>query len=263
MMPARLISEHYPSFKDAGTFLDAPESWLGRISPFGRCPTSELALVIDDLRAGSQVLLQEGSLVHNAACVRAHAGVPFVAALKGIERETFAVRLIVPCPPVHPKVMAVFPEISSRSFAEHPHLFRSAPRDIPELRTLNPELQRHIKARSLSELPKAMPDMLCTYRPGDGEWSWETGDLVDCLDYAALFLAKHAVWVRTGADARASWIGSQASHNPIDMLNELDPDGECRCGRGRPYRICCRPLDEMFARVAAELRSIRPMRPAA
>lgn len=259
MKPARSIHEHYPSFEDAGPFFDAPESWLGRISPFGRCSASDLACVIDDLRAGCGVCLQEGGLLHDPGCHRDHAAVPFLSALTDLTRDTFALRLVVPMRPIHPKVIAIYPEISSAAFPEHPHLFRTAVRDNPELRRFNPKLHQRV---TFSELPKMMPDALCTYRPGDGEWSWDTGDLVDCLDFAALFVAKHAIWVRTGANDRALWIGPQASHEAVDMLQELDPDGECRCGGGRRYRDCHRGHDEAHAAVMAQITR-RVVRPAA
>src|SRR5258705_1185522 len=82
-----------------------------------------------------------------------------------------------------------------------------------------------------------MPDALCAYRPGDGEWSWRIGDLVLFLDFVAIYLAKHAVWVRTGADNGGLWIGPHASHAPRDLVAQLDPLGECRCGSGDRYRL--------------------------
>jgi hypothetical protein len=264
MKPTRSIADHYPMFGDAGSFLDAPDSWLGRIEPFGRCPESDLTLIVDDLRAGGGVLLQEGALLHDRHCDRDHSAVPFLDALAGIGRDAFVIRLIVWPRPVHPKVIAVYPEISSLTFPEHPHLFRNTPGpNLSELRSLSPELLRRIAGRHLAELPRMMPNALCAYRPGDGEWSWESGDLVDCLDYAALFLAKHAIWKRTAADRGGLWVGPQASHEPADMLNELDPNGECRCGRGRRYRDCCRPNDAFIASMKTQIAQCRPFRPAA
>jgi hypothetical protein len=90
----------------------------------------------------------------------------------------------------------------------------------------------------LPELPFKEPDALCTYRPGDGEWSWASSDLVAIADYASIFLAKHAVWQRTGGDHGGLWIGPQASHVAQDLVTELDPVGECRCGSGVRYARC-------------------------
>jgi hypothetical protein len=87
----------------------------------------------------------------------------------------------------------------------------------------------------------------CVHRPGDGEWSWRTGDLVLFLDSVAIYLAKHIIWVRTGADEGGMWIGPQASHVPGDLVAELDPTGECRCGSGAPYRVCHLAVDQQRA----------------
>jgi hypothetical protein len=100
------------------------------------------------------------------------------------------------------------------------------------------------------ELPNLMPDALCAYRPGDGEWSWQGGDdLVKALDYVAIYLAKHLVWVRTGGNHGGRWIGPQASHAPHDLIAEINPAGECWCGSGTAYRDCHLPFDR--ARCAA------------
>jgi hypothetical protein len=118
-------------------------------------------------------------------------------------------------------------------FKNQPHLFRPEP------------------YAGMPEVTNLMPDALCAYRPGDGEWSWRTGDLVDFLDFVSIYLAKHSVWVRTGGDAGGLWIGPQASHAPRDLVRELDPDGECRCGRGTRYRDCHLQVDRALAAKSA------------
>jgi hypothetical protein len=67
--------------------------------------------------------------------------------------------------------------------------------------------------------------------------------------YVAIFLAKHLVWAQTGADAGGLWIGPQASHDPKDLIGELNPNGECRCGSGQRYSDCCQALDRHCAEV--------------
>jgi hypothetical protein len=216
--PTRRLSAYYPAFRSGGPFLDANESWLGPIRPFAACGQTDLPLLVDDLAHGARVLLKHGRLLHDPACRRRHGPIPYAEQLADVEAERFAVRLIVWPPPQHPKVVALYPEISARACPGHPHLFRG-------------------------DADRGMPDALCTYRPGDGEWSWQTGDLVLALDYAALFLAKHVIWCRTGGGNRGRWIGPQASHEPEDLVRELAADGECRCGKGLAYRACCLPLD--------------------
>lgn len=222
---ARSVRDYFPDFKSAGPFFDAPESWAGPIRPFALCGPADLPLVLGDLAHGAQVLLQQGSLLHDPGCPRHHGPVPYVHRMENAEQEVFSVRLIVWPPPRHPKVVALYPEISGRACPGHPHLFQ------------------HPQHPRLREFPAVMPDALCTYRPSDGEWSWRGSDLVLALDYAALYLAKHVVWQRTGGGGKGLWIGPQASHEPSDLIRELHPAAECRCGNGRRYGDCCLPMD--------------------
>jgi hypothetical protein len=219
------LRDYLREFRSAGPFLDAPESWTGHIRPFALCGPADLPRVVDDLADGAEVWLQRGSLLHDPGCRRHHRPVSYINRLEGVAEEAFAIRLIVWPPPTHPKVVTLYPEISGRACPGHPHLFQ------------------HPRLAGLPELPSVMPDALCTYRPGDGEWSWRDTNLGLLLDYAALYLAKHVVWRRTGGGNKGLWIGPQASHDPQDLVRELHPGGECRCGSGRRYGECCLPLD--------------------
>lgn len=229
--PARGLAEHYPAFKPAGAFLDAPASFIGTICPFALAADEDALAVIDDLGADETVLVQGGSLIHDPSCRRKHSSPTFASRLRGIQSDRFCIRVVVWPPPVHPKAVALYPEISSTAFKNQPHLFRAEP------------------YVGLPELANPMPDALCTYRPGDGEWSWQRDDLVTFLDFVAIYLAKHTVWVRSGGDAGGVWVGKHASHAPRDLIRELDPNGECRCGRGTRYRDCHLAVD--MARAAA------------
>jgi hypothetical protein len=233
--PTRLLPDYYPQFVRVGHPPGADEAWEGLIRPFeGRGP-DEIAAVLADLRAGSRVHVQAGTLIHDPECQREHKLPQYVEEkLSGAERDAFRVRIIVWPPPQHPKAVAIYPEISLRRFPHQPHMFQGA--------------------RALRELPFVPPDALCTYRPGDGEWSWRTPDLVTFAHYVTIYLAKHMVWERTGADATAIWIGPQASHASADLVAQLDPRGECRCGRGTRYADCCRPLDQYRAELEARIR---------
>jgi hypothetical protein len=229
--PARSLADHYPAFRPAGGFLDAPESWVGAIRPFALLADADVLTVVDDLAAGETVLVRSGSLLHDPSCRREHRRPTYAELLRGARAVSFSIRMIVWPPPAHPKAVAIYPEISSAVFKNQPHLFRPEPYvGMPEVRS-------------------PMPDAICTYRPGDGEWSWPTRDLVDFLDFVAIYLAKHAVWVRTGGDDGGLWIGPQASHAARDLVRELNPDGECRCGSGTRYRDCHLQFDR--ARAAA------------
>lgn len=221
----RAVEEYYPQLARVGSPPQALEAWQGIFRPFARCPKGEMVLVVNDLEVGAQVLVGGGSLRHDPKCPREHDPIAYSSRLAGIENETFAIRTIVPPAPRHPRAIAIFPEISAARFPKHPHLFRNLP------------------PAGLPEFPGCDPDALCPYRPGDGEWSCTSGDLVLFFDYVAIYLAKHAIWVRTGADRDGNWIGPQASHEPTHLVAELDPKGECRCGSGNQYGKCCRPFD--------------------
>jgi hypothetical protein len=249
--PARAISEYYPQFVRVGPPPLAVEAWQGVIRPFAECDQNELLLLLDDLAAGAQVLVGGGCLHHDPNCPRVHSSIGFADQVANVRSEAFAIRLVVPPAPRHPRAIAIYPEISAARFPKHPHLFRGGPRP------------------GLPELSCSVEDALCVCRPGDGEWSWRNGDLVLLLDFTAIYLAKHVVWEKTGADRGGLWIGPHASHRPEDLIEELDPFGECRCGSGERYARCCRPIDmqraEMNRLVAAFVRGLysKPRRPAA
>ena len=228
--PVRVVSEFYPQFKRIGPPPDGTEAWEGVVQPLAGCGASDLALLLDDLHAGAAVLASAGRLEHDPACRREHKMPSYLSQLRGINEESFAIRVVVWPAPRHPKAFALYPEISAARFPHHPHLFR------------------HREPPGVGE---RLPDALCTYRPGDGEWSWASADLVTFLDYVAIYLAKHVVWTRTGANERAVWIGPHASHLKQDVIQELNHAGECHCGSGRRYSDCCLPEDRIQAAISA------------
>ena len=115
--------------------------------------------------------------------------------LGDICRPSFCIKVIVSLRPFTRKPSRYFPKFRRRCFpTSHTYSGRSRVRVFPEL-------------------PNLMPDAFCTYRPGDGEWSWRIGDLVLFLDFVAIYLAKHAVWVRTSTPTGIfDW--TRASHAP-------------------------------------------------
>jgi hypothetical protein len=231
------LRDYAHTFRSAGPFLDAPESWSGIVRPFARADADVLPLILDDLAAGSEVWMDRGALLHSGNCARAHRPVAYMDRLGRVTDSTFSLRVIAWPAPMHPKVISLYPEISDRACPGHPHLFRQQP------------------IRRFPEFPVVVPDALCTYRPGDGEWSWKGGTLGQLLDYAALYVAKHVVWQRTGGANKGLWIGAQASHEPQDHIRDMDPRGECRCGSGRRYGECCLRLDKFRVEGLASFRA--------
>jgi hypothetical protein len=232
--PIRELRNFYPQFSRIGPGIGLDESWIGTLAPFRSLDTHGLAIVISDLAAGRPVCLDSGSLLHDARCIGPHRTPAWLGELEGADRQVFSVRIEVAPRPMHPKAFAIYPEISSRLFPTQPHLFRG--------------LQGQ-------HFWPASADALCLYRPGDGEWSWNRADLVTFVDFVAIYLVKHFIWHRTLQRGQPIWVGPQASHNPADLLRELNPYGECRCGRGDRYADCCRELDVAQALANARARS--------
>jgi len=77
--------------------------------------------------------------------------------------------------PRHPRVYAVSPEISRRSFPNHPHL-------------------RDDQLAIIAGKPLVS---LCTYLSSDAVLKRDDMELVHTLDYASMFLAKHLVFAAT------------------------------------------------------------------
>jgi hypothetical protein len=216
------LSEYYNQFEPVAPPPTVLEAWQGRIQPFDR--EDEVAFILDDLAVGCSVMVNQGTLSHHPGCLREHRTPTYFGRIHPVG-QAFTIRMLVFPPPQHPRTIAIYPEISSTRFKHHPHLFRFRGRP------------------GLPEFLCRDDDALCAYRPGDGEWSWTTSTLVTYLDFASIYLAKHIVWVQTGADTGGIWIGPQAAHDPVSLIAELDPRGECRCGSGLRYVNCCRPAD--------------------
>jgi hypothetical protein len=210
------------------------DMWQGVIRPYAGCGEPDLLLILDDLQVGKSVCVQQGALRHNPECPSGHTSLTteqkmtLMKRIDRFDRAAFTIRLVVPPPPRHPKSIALYPEISAETFPDHPHLFR---------------VDRHPAWPRFAD-----PDGLCTYRPGSGEWVPGTSSLTTCLDYVALFLAKHVVWKRTRSRGEQPlWLGPDASHHPVILLQEVAVDGECRCGSGRAYGECHRARDLVVA----------------
>ena len=229
----------YSGFVRVGPVSANEEIWTGFIQPYAHCDLPETALIIDDLYAGAPVCVQHGSLSHDPSCRRPHTSMSLLTTMHVLncmdtaQNELFAIRVVVPPAPRHPKAIALYPEISADSYPDHPHLFRQ------DRRPGRPQ--------------STEPDALCTYRPGSGEWSRATSSMTTYIDFVALFLAKHVVWRRTRAIAgRGLWLGPDASHHPSALVRTIKRTDECWCGSGKAYGDCHRQGDlEAASRMAS------------
>lgn len=215
---------YYPQFRpvspDPGYLL----AWQGLIQPFGA--DVRIAALLEDLASGNLIRVDAGRLIHYEECKREHRIPSYFPPLCRLEQlfkldDSFIVRVLLPQPPQHPRAVAVYPEISWRRHAYHPHL--SIMPQPPEFGIVN---------------------TLCPYRASEGAWSWESHTLVDYLEYITLWLAKHVIWLRTGGrNGHGLWLGQGASHLPRDLVREIPSGAPCHCGSGRPYRECHRDHD--------------------
>jgi len=182
---------------------------------------STLKLVLGDLRDRGQVGIgRQGKLLHSAAyCGRPSDQHPEVSVTYGIPRRTYIVHVALPEArfgeggSVHPHTRVVGPEISLRTYPNHPHMFGEVD--------------------------------ACPISPHDEDWGWDKGGLLGYLDQVAIWVVKTEAWFWSGWPSGRSrvWLGSDSSHAPQYLLDNLAAQGPCWCGSGRRYQACHRRAD--------------------
>lgn len=166
------LQHWYPQFGSVvppGTA--AVRAWRGRIQPFpdGTYFPEVMAHLEADrtVRVGSQ-----GRLLHPEQCNEQH---KFLLPFSRRLTCSFEIVLLAFDGPRHPRVYAVSPEISRRSFPNHPHL-------------------RDDQLAIIDGKPLVS---LCTYLSSDAVLKRDDMELVHMLDYTSMFLAKHLVFAAT------------------------------------------------------------------
>jgi hypothetical protein len=165
----------YPQFRPAcpPRETSAVRAWLGRIQPFPDGTEYDGVMAHFELEELVRVKI-EGRLAHPRPCKQVHKfRVPFSAVM----RSSFEILLLEFAGSQHPRVYGVTPEISRRRFPTHPHL-----RDGQPILFNGQPLQA-----------------LCTYLSSDGVVNRDEMRLVQALDYTAMYLAKHLLWVATSS----------------------------------------------------------------
>jgi hypothetical protein len=163
------VRAHYPQFARVSVpeFSQAKTAWCGTVLPFDAA--SNVVSIYSDLKRDRIVNVQAGGLRHIGALGPTDQD-PNVRYLIDMQIE-FRLMVLDYANGRHPDAYCVKPEISRQRFPLHPHL-----RDDLSI----PVGGRYIQALCTDYAP----DLLCT-------------SIVDLLDYAAIFLAKHVIWLRT------------------------------------------------------------------
>lgn len=118
-------------------------------------------------------------------------------------------------PPIPPSIHILHPRVDLRVYPEHPHLY-ALPRPL---------------GRSNAAA--------CVYAPHDGDWSWNTSTAAKLIEWTALWIANHILWVQTD-----KWFGPQSPHTRAELYGSVHPSAPCHCGSRKLYGQCHRPRDK-------------------
>lgn len=160
----------YPGFEivDPPRGSDAIRALRGTVVPFP--DNSELGKIVQDLERDATVSIDvRGALTHDENCGFVHLQLDFVKRLVNMT-TAFDILVLEYNDGRHRQTYCLRPEISFRTFPTHPHM-----RFDQQI-----WLDRPIQA-------------LCPYRSDETN----PDDLTTYLDYVAIFLGKHLIWVRT------------------------------------------------------------------
>lgn len=193
-------------------------AWLLTMEPIPGY--DELPLILDDLNRGIGVTIgHQGRIYHSIEqCdipLRLHNRL--LPSLR-IEPFTYQVELTYRHPyrdivgPTQPKARILSPEISTRKYPNHPHMYTDVTR---------------------------LDSWACPLSPQNSAWQYRKGATVEYLDQLAIWLLKTVVWAMTGGIAGiGKWIGPATSHKAIDLLYTVKISDSCWCGSGRTYEYC-------------------------
>ncbi len=98
-----------------------------------------------------------------------------------------------------PKVLVVEPEISHRTFPNHPHLY--------------------------------LDGSVCSFFPPDETWLADRDTVADLIDLTIIWLKSHIGWVENGFK---KWPWEEAPHD----LSEVKYNAPCPCGSGIKFKKC-------------------------
>jgi hypothetical protein len=232
----------YPQFAPAVPPLGtaAVRAYRGRIQPFAS--ESDIVGIVAHLRGAEKVRVEVGGeLAHPLWCEGRHQR-PVELADLGKVKISFEVLLLDFEWPRHCRVFGVAPEISRRTFPQHPH-FRDDQMSIVD--------------------DKPLP-ALCTYLSSDNALKRDETELVQILDFTSIYLAKHAFWAATQRfDLFDFRRGPRTIYRDAAALN-LARAGETHDGVASEYAgmyrndvIHLRPADQAAQWIADGYRYVR------
>lgn len=189
----------------------------------------ELHYILYDLNRGASVAIgQEGKISHS----RMHCELPLEChqsllpkvRLSSIRYLVDLMYPIIPysnAGPIQPKVHIIMPEISAQVYPKHPHMYGNLRQD----------------------------SWACPLSPQYSQWNWEKGATISYLDQIAIWILKTAIWAKTGAGIASLgiWIGPDTSHEPLSLINNINPTDPCWCGSGVCYSQCHMQFDALQA----------------
>ena len=187
---AASISIHYPRFRSVGVPAgsSALAAWEGTIQPFTSDAAAKtfLHLIEADMPFGiseGTVVCEEDFSVHSQ-----HRASRFLVNM------TDRCRLLILsfAPPIHPRAYLLSPEFSTAFLSAHPH-----PRgDLPIV----------VGKRRLAAL--------CVYSAAEFEFGGEVDRVVEFLDQASAYVARHLIWLRTRQLYRLATSGRELIYSP-------------------------------------------------
>jgi hypothetical protein len=192
-------------------------AWRGVMAPFpADMSGEEIQAIVSDLDEDRPVrVMADGVLAHYEACGGKHRPRPGLR-LARVLRGAFSIEIAYRRPP-----------------------------GCPIARSLWPRIDRHHPSGPPPHLLNTI-DALCVLFPADGAWVWGAHGARQYAHHVAIWLAKHLAWIEArerGIGIEAAWPGSAVGHEPNELARLLAPADICRCGSGKSYGTCCRPMD--------------------
>lgn len=225
----------------------ATTAFRGHVRPFSN--DQDARMVLRAIEAGQPLEVCGGRLYVDATGLRRNPA------------EDFLIDMAAPCT----LLILEFPG------TEHHRAYLLDPPMIPRL-SVNP----HIRSDRAIKIDGRLHPALCIYSGTLFRYATARPRLEQFLDQAAIYTAKHLIWLRTRLLLRRApygppeivyrrspghhvnnvplllskdvywegyWPGPWAPSGPAEHLRTIAPSGECWCWSGKPYGKCCRDTD--------------------
>jgi hypothetical protein len=210
MLGSGEFKTYYPEAFLAGV---NPEVWRVLMNPIP--PKEEVDDVLSRLSNDAEVGIGKRGQLRSLSLPQPHVREPAISRIPG---RPYLVEVEVPATmsgvagDVHPKARIISPEISRRSHPGHPHI----------------------------NFDETGDSWACPLSPHETVWSWKDGGIWAYLAQVSIWIVKSEVWARTGGGLgeRGIWLGNAMSHEPLNVLLNVEAHSPCRCGSGGRYEDC-------------------------